>query len=202
MKVPEGVQIAGIALTSGTVASTSIPWGHSSGARKVHTYLRYESGPSPAMLLPRIRMENVSRETLDGFSIRYYFRGENPANVAAEAYFPQEYFRTLSVHAESQSLGYVEWNFYDVRLAPGEQAFYGQGPHFGIHNYDWSPWDATDDPSYVDFSDGFSVISDGFVEDIGIIVLDSDNNLVGGSCVEMEDEISPAASPAIYLTLL
>lgn len=202
VKVPEGVQIAGIALTSGTVASTSIPWGHSSGARKVHTYLRYESGPSPAMLLPRIRMENISGETLDGFSIRYYFRGENPADVAAEAYFPQEYFRTLSVHAESQSLGYVEWNFYDVRLAPGQQAFYGQGPHFGIHNYDWSPWDATDDPSYVDFSDGFSVTSDGFVEDIGIIVLDSDNNLVGGSCVEMEDEISPAASPAIYITLL
>ena len=67
---------------------------------------------------------------------------------------------------------------------PRDSAFFGQGPHFGLYNADWSPWNAEDDPSYV------AAAGHEFVQDEGIVVLDGDNNLIGGRCAEMEDESS------------
>lgn len=68
--------------------------------------------------------------------------------------------------------------------------FSGDGPHFGLFSSGNIPWDASDDPSFVDPYSGLATNIDGFYEDVGVIVLDSDNNLIGGSCAEMEDPVS------------
>ena len=189
LKLPQGVEIGGLALTSASVHPSTIALGtNSSGSpsasvNKVTTYVRYEGYTDPKMLRPRMRLVNVSSEPVNGYSVRYYFRGKDPLQVHASAFFPQD-SAALSVHSESARTGYVEWSFADSVIAARDSAFYGQGPHFGIFNADWSNWNATDDPSFIDGA------TTDFVEDEGIIVLDKDNKLIGGSCVEMEDSIS------------
>ena len=189
--IPEGVQLGGIALTRGSVSPTTIAWGRSSfdnspaaaASSKIQTFLKYEGFGERSMLRPRIRLKNVSDEAISGYSVRYYFRGEDPLQVHASAFCPQD-ASLLAVHSESPRTGYAEWKFADSVLAPQDSAFYGEGPHFGLYNVDWSPWNAEDDPSYV------ATAEYEFVQDEGIVVLDDDNNLVGGSCVETEDEMS------------
>jgi hypothetical protein len=168
-----------------------IPWGKSvsdftsedDALRKIRASVRYEGFADCSMLRPRIRLENVSDEAVSGYSVRYYFRGEDPLSVKAQAFYPQDGSR-LAVHSESSRMGYAEWNFTDSVLAPSDSAFFGQGPHFGLYNADWSPWNAEDDPSYV------AAAGHEFVQGEGIVVLDEDNNLIGGRCAETEDESS------------
>ena len=191
LSVPEGVQIGGVALVEGATRPSMIPWGKSvsdftsedDALRKIRASVRYEGFADCSMLRPRIRLENVSDEAVSGYSVRYYFRGEDPLSVKAQAFYPQDGSR-LAVHSESSRMGYAEWNFTDSVLAPSDSAFFGQGPHFGLYNADWSPWNAEDDPSYV------AAAGHEFVQGEGIVVLDEDNNLIGGRCAETEDESS------------
>ena len=194
LKLPAGIQLGGIALADGDVPASSIAWDASgdekpaaSGTRKLKTYLRYEGYPETSTLRSRIRMVNVSDEPVNGFSVRYYFRGEDPALVRAAAYYPAQDSVALSIHSESSGLGFAEWKFDGVSIAPKASAFYGDGPHFGLFNYDNTPWVATDDPSFVGVETGSVPNADGFYEDGGIVVLDAEENLIGGSCGEMED---------------
>ncbi|WP_198514829.1 LamG-like jellyroll fold domain-containing protein [Hallerella succinigenes] len=198
LDVPEGVQIGGIALAEKAVSPSMIAWGRSSFdesladavSPKIQTFLKYEGFDDRSMLRPRIRLKNVSDETIKGYSVRYYFRGEDPSQVQTSAFYPQD-STLLAVHSESPRTGYAEWKFTDSALAPQDSAFYGDGPHFGLYNFDWSPWNAEDDPSYV------AAAEYGFVQDEGIVVLDSNNNLIGGSCAEMEDETSIMAKARV-----
>ena len=191
LDVPEGVQLGGIALTRGSVSPSMIAWGRSSfdmvpatvNPPKILTSLKFEGFGDLSMLRPRIRLKNVSDETVNGYSVRYYFRGEDPSQVQVAAFYPYA-TSGLAVHSESARTGYAEWNFAGESLAPRDSAFYGEGPHFGLYNADWSPWNVGDDPSYV------ATAEYGFAEDAGIVVLDRDNNLIGGRCAEMEDETS------------
>lgn len=191
LDVPEGVQLGGIALTRGSVSPSMIAWGRSSfdmvpetvNPPKILTSLKFEGFGDHSMLRPRIRLKNVSDETVNGYSVRYYFRGEDPSQVQVAAFYPYA-TSGLAVHSESARTGYAEWNFAGESLAPRDSAFYGEGPHFGLYNADWSPWNVGDDPSYV------AAAEYGFAEDAGIVVLDRDNNLIGGRCAEMEDETS------------
>lgn len=191
LDVPEGVQLGGIALTRGSVSPSMIAWGRSSfdmvpatvNPPKILTSLKFEGFGDLSMLRPRIRLKNVSDETVNGYSVRYYFRGEDPSQVQVAAFYPYA-TSGLAVHSESARTGYAEWNFAGESLAPRDSAFYGEGPHFGLYNADWSPWNVGDDPSYV------AAAEHGFAEDAGIVVLDRDNNLIGGRCAEMEDETS------------
>lgn len=198
LDVPEGVQLGGIALTRGSVSPSMIAWGRSSfdmvpatvNPPKILTSLKFEGFGDLSMLRPRIRMKNVSDETVNGYSVRYYFRGEDPSQVQVAAFYPYA-TSGLAVHSESARTGYAEWNFAGESLAPRDSAFYGEGPHFGLYNADWSPWNVGDDPSYV------AAAEYGFAEDAGIVVLDRDNNLIGGRCAEMEDETSVVAKARI-----
>lgn len=191
LEVPEGVEIGGAAFTESEVPPAMIAWGrNSNGAlpdgenkEKVKAFLKYENYEERRMLRPRIRLKNVSDEAVDGYSVRYYFRGEDASAVNLSVFYPQKP-STLSVHAESPRTGYAEWKFTDERLYPGDSAFHGNGPHFGLYNADWSVWNAEDDPSFV------ADATTGFTSDGGIVVLDKDNNLIGGRCAEMEDETS------------
>ncbi len=200
LKVPAGVQIGGAALTTANIPASMIAWGVSTSdkvagiapadtVRKIKSYLRYEGYPETSTLRPRIRLRNVSNEPLNGFSVRYYFRGEDAATASAQRYWPNNVETFPAVHSESANTGYVEWTFTETIPVAGT-AFGGDGPHFGLYNADYTPWNASDDPSFVDPNSGLVVNTDGFYEDVGIIVLDSDNNLIGGSCAEMEDPIS------------
>ncbi len=204
LEMPAGVQLGGVAFTSGDIAASSIPWGRNvassaqSVQRKVAAYLRYEGYPETSTLRPRIRLKNISDEQVNGYSVRYYFRGEDPTQVSASPYHPQKGFGSPSIHAESATLGYAEWKFPNASIPAGGYAFDGQGPHFGLNNADWTPWDATDDPSFVDVAAGVpGVTADGFAENMGIVVLDGDDNLIGGSCVEMEDDIAPVVKASV-----
>lgn len=198
LKVPAGVQIGGAALTTANIPASMIAWVSTSDkvagivpvdtARKVKSYLRYEGYPETSTLRPRIRLRNVSNEPVNGFSVRYYFRGEDASLVGAERYWPNNVATFPAVHFESATAGYVEWSFAETIPVAGT-VFGGDGPHFGMFNFDYSPWDASDDPSFVDPNSGLVANIDGFYEDAGIVVLDKDNNLIGGSCAEMEDPV-------------
>lgn len=191
LDIPEGVQLGGIALSEASVSPSMIAWGRSSldatnesdVPSKIQTSLKLEGLEDRSMLRPRIKLKNISDETVSGYLVRYYFRGEDPSQVQASAFYPYT-TSGLAIHSESARTGYAEWNFAGESLAPRDSAFYGQGPHFGLYNADWSPWIAEDDPSYVADA-GY-----GFAEDGGIVVLDRENNLIGGRCAEMEDETS------------
>ena len=200
LKVPAGIQIGGVALTTANVPSSMIAWGVSTSdkvmgivptdtVRKTKSYLRYEGYPETSTLRPRIRLRNVSNEPVNGFSVRYYFRGEDVSTAGVERYWPNNVETFPAIHSESANTGFVEWKFADVQIPANGTVFGGDGPHFGLYNDGYTAWDATDDPSFVDPNSGVA-ISNGFYEDVGIIVLDNDNNLIGGSCAEMEDPVS------------
>ena len=195
--VPAGVDIAGLALTTENIPASDIAWNvtdnngmQTGSSNKVKTFVRYEGFADSSMLRPRIRIVNTSGEAINGYSIRYYFRGEVPSLVHASAFFPQD-SSTLSVHSESNRTGYVEWRFADSVIQMNGSPFFGDGPHFGLNNIEWNGWYSADDPSFVP-----NAASD-FVENKGIIVLDNDNNLIGGSCAEMEDEIEEITSARV-----
>lgn len=200
LKVPAGVQIGGAALTTANIPASMIAWGVSTSdkvagivpadtARKVKSYLRYEGYPETSTLRPRIRLRNVSNEPVNGFSVRYYFRGEDASQAGVDRYWPNYGPTFPAVHSESANTGYVEWSFAETIPVAGT-VFGGDGPHFGLYNSGNVPWDASDDPSFVDPNSGLVANIDGFYEDVGVVVLDKDNNLIGGSCAEMEDPVS------------
>ncbi len=205
LNIPDGVQIAGIAFTNGDeVKPSQISWKSSSEiagnetvvVQKVKSSVRFEGYPSDkTMIRPRIRLKNVSSETINGFKVRYYFRGESPESVNADAYFPREDSLGLVVSGEGYNTGYVEWAFDTTRILPGGRPYFGEGPLMGIYNDGNVPWYAEDDPSYV--PPGTAVTdADGFIDDFGVVVLDAENNLIGGHCVEMEDPIE-AMPPSV-----
>lgn len=200
LKVPAGVQIGGAALTTANIPASMIAWGISTSdkvagivpadtARKVKSYLRYEGYPESSTLRPRIRLRNVSNEPVNGFSVRYYFRGEDASQAGVDRYWPNYGPTFPAVHSESANTGYVEWSFAETIPVAGT-VFGGDGPHFGLYNSGNVPWDASDDPSFVDPNSGLVANIDGFYENVGVVVLDKDNNLIGGSCAEMEDPVS------------
>lgn len=205
LNIPDGVQVAGIAFTNGDMVKPSqISWkssqesltGSMTAAQKVKSSVRFEGYPSDkSMIRPRIRLKNISSEIVNGFKIRYYFRGENPESVRADAYFPQDNVIGLTVNGEGFNTGYVEWAFDTTLILPGKSPYFGEGPLMGIYNEGYAPWYAEDDPSYV-LPESFATDADGFVKNFGVIVLDSDNRLIGGSCVEMEDPIE-ALPPSV-----
>ena len=200
LKVPAGIQIGGAALTTANIPSSMIAWGvstsdkvtgivHADTARKVKSYLRYEGYPETSTLRPRIRLRNISNEPVNGFSVRYYFRGEDASQASVDRYWPNNVATFPAVHSESANTGYVEWTFTETIPVAGT-VFGGDGPHFGLYNAGYTPWDVSDDPSFVDPNSGLVANIDGFYEDAGVIVLDRENNLIGGSCAEMEDPVS------------
>jgi hypothetical protein len=200
LKVPAGIQIGGAALTTANIPASMIAWGVSTSdkvagivpvdtVRKIKSYLRYEGYPETSTLRPRIRLRNVSNEPVNGFSVRYYFRGEDASQAGVDRYWPNYGPTFPAVHSESANTGYVEWAFAETIPVAGT-VFGGDGPHFGLYNSDFTPWSASDDPSFVDPNSGLVANIDGFYEDAGVVVLDKDNNLIGGSCAEMEDPVS------------
>ena len=194
LEAPEGLQVAGFALVTANVPATSIAWnsGLENPERKVKTYVRYVGFDDKKVLQPRVRLRNVSNTQINGYSVRYYFRGEESSLTRPHAYYPYNDTTGLAVHSESDRTGYVEWNFNNGVIPIAGTVFNGDGPHFGVHYEDWTPWNPYDDPSFVE-----NAIND-FVEDNGIIVLDSDKRLIGGSCVEMEDSVSVEVRARVY----
>lgn len=195
LEAPEGLQVAGFALVTANVPASSIAWNSSleNMERKVRTYVRYEGFDDKKMLQPRVRLTNISGSSIHGYSVRYYFRGEESSMARPHAYYPYD-TTGLSLHSESARTGYVEWKFEDGVIPAGGTVFNGDGPHFGIHFEDWTPWNPYDDPSFVENA------IDGFVQDDGVVVLDSDKRLIGGSCVEMEDSVSAEVKARVYAT--
>ncbi len=193
LEAPEGLQVAGFALVTANVSPASIAWnsGLENPERKIKTYVRYEGFADKKILQPRVRLRNVSNAQVHGYSVRYYFRGEESSMAKVHAYYPRDTVG-LAVHSESAHTGFVEWKFANGVIPSGGTVFNGDGPHFGVHYEDWTPWNPYDDPSFVENA------SANFVEDDGIIVLDSDKRLIGGSCVEMEDSISIEVKARVY----
>lgn len=193
LEAPEGLQVAGFALVTANVSPASIAWnsGLENPERKIKTYVRYEGFADKKILQPRVRLRNVSNAQVHGYSVRYYFRGEESSMAKVHAYYPRDTVG-LAVHSESAHTGFVEWKFANGVIPSGGTVFNGDGPHFGVHDEDWTPWNPYDDPSFVENA------SANFVEDDGIIVLDSDKRLIGGSCVEMEDSISIEVKARVY----
>ncbi|WP_297946476.1 LamG-like jellyroll fold domain-containing protein [uncultured Fibrobacter sp.] len=205
LRVPKGVEIGGFALSTADIPASMIAWGTSTAdkvagvvaadtARKIKSYLRYEGYPETSTLRPRIRLRNVSSTPVNGFSVRYYFRGEDASQARVDRYVPNDVSTFPSVHLESGRTGYVEWKFPNKQIPVNGTVFNGDGPHFGLYNSDFFPWNVSDDPSFVDPTSGLVPNVDGFYEDVGIIVLDNDYNLIGGSCAEMEDPTSLVTS--------
>ncbi|GBU24922.1 hypothetical protein R83H12_01558 [Fibrobacteria bacterium R8-3-H12] len=170
LRLPPGVDIAGIAVSDNSgLQPSQISWKSESsvaGSSTVDAQIRFEGSSDLSMLRPRIRLQNIGSSTIYGPKVRYYFRGEDPAQVHASKFYPQE--GTLVVRQESSNLGYAEWSFPETTVLPsGQLLFWGEGPHFGLNNTNYVPWMAEDDP--------------------GIVVLDADNKVLSGSCFENEE---------------
>ena len=193
LEAPEGLQVAGFALVTENVPATSIAWnaGLENPERKVKTFVRYEGFADKKILQPRVRLKNISGSQINGYSVRYYFRGEESSMAKVHAYYPHD-TTGLTLHSESARTGFAEWKFENGIIPAYGMVFNGDGPHFGIHYEDWTPWNPYDDPSFVE-----NAVSD-FVEDEGIIVLDADKRLIGGSCVEMEDSVSVEVRARVF----
>ena len=193
LEAPEGLQVAGFALVTTNVDASSIAWnaGLENPDRKVKTFVRYEGFDDKKILQPRVRLKNISGSQIDGYSVRYYFRGEESSLAKVHAYYPHD-TAGLTLHSESARTGFAEWKFEDGVIPPYGMVFNGDGPHFGLHYEDWTPWTPYDDPSFVEDA------AYDFVEDDGIIVLDTDKRLIGGACVEMEDSISVEVRARVY----
>jgi hypothetical protein len=193
LEAPEGLQVAGFALVSENVPATSIAWnaGIENPERKVKTFVRYEGFNDKKILQPRVRLKNISGSLINGYSVRYYFRGEESSMAKVLAYYPHD-TTGLTLHSESARTGFAEWKFENGIIPAYGMVFNGDGPHFGVHYDDWTPWNPYDDPSFVE-----NAVSD-FVEDDGIIVLDADKRLIGGSCVEMEDSVSVEVRARVF----
>ena len=195
LEAPEGLQVAGFALVTTNVDASSIAWnaGLENPDRKVKTFVRYEGFDDKKILQPRVRLKNISGSQIDGYSVRYYFRGEESSLAKVYAYYPHD-TAGLTLHSESARTGFAEWKFEDGVIPPYGMVFNGDGPHFGLHYEDWTPWTPYDDPSFVEDA------AYDFVEDDGIIVLDTDKRLIGGACVEMEDSVSAEVKARVYAT--
>ena len=193
LEAPAGLQVAGFALVTDNVPPSSIAWnsGMENSERKIKTYVRYEGFNDKKILQPRVRLTNVSGSSVHGYSVRYYFRGEVSSMTRVHAYYPYD-TTGLAVHSESGRTGYVEWKFENGWIPAHGTVFNGNGPHFGVHYEDWTPWNPYDDPSFVENA------AAGFVEDDGVVVLDADKRLIGGSCVEMEDSVSAEVKARVY----
>lgn len=107
------------------------------------------------------------------------------------AYYPYDTIG-LALHSESARTGFAEWKFENGIIPAYGMVFNGNGPHFGVHYEDWTPWNPYDDPSFVENA------ARDFVEDDGIIVLDANKRLIGGSCVEMEDSVSAEVRAKVF----
>lgn len=188
LMLPEGVQVAGLALASHTHYSASqVTWKNETSknsSQVLSASVKFEGYPEASMLRPRLQLTNTGNFALNGFSVRYYFRGEDPTAVRVSAFYPSD-ASGLSVHAENAQLGFVEWDFPSVQVLPGESPFYGQGPHFGIYNENYVPWVADDDPSFVDGA------AYDFTEASGIVILDQEKKTLAGYCPEIEDAVAP-----------
>ena len=96
LEFPENVEVGGVALVSGKVFASMIAWGNfgkdpeMDAGRKIKASVRYEGFADRSMLRPRIRLANVSDGKIEGYSVRYYFRGEDPQWVKAQAFYPQD----------------------------------------------------------------------------------------------------------------
>jgi hypothetical protein len=184
LRLPAGVDVAGIAISDNSgLLPSQISWksGNSEpNYSAVATQVRFEGHPDPSMIRPRIRLQNISPSTIYGPKVRYYFRGEDPAQVQVSKFYPQE--GELAVRQEGDNLGYAEWVFPETTALPSRQfLFWGEGPHFGLHNTNYVPWVTKDDPSFAEGN------SNSFVDAPGIVVLDEDNRVLSGSCFENEE---------------
>jgi len=174
LRFPAGMDIAGIAVSDNpSLLPSQISWkseNSTAGTSSVIAQVRFEGHPDPSMIRPRIRLQNIGSATIYGPKVRYYFRGEDPAEVHASKYYPQE--GNIVVRQEGNNLGYAEWSFPETTALPaGQLLFWGEGPHFGLHNTNYVPW----------------VIEDDMSE---IIVLDSENRVLSGSCFENEHPLN------------
>ena len=193
LEAPEGLQVAGFALVTTNVTASSIAWnaGLENPERKVKTFVRYEGFDDKKVLQPRVRLKNISGSQINGYSVRYYFRGEESSMAKVHAYYPYDTIG-LALHSESARTGFAEWKFENGVIPAYGMVFNGNGPHFGVHYEDWTPWNPYDDPSFVENA------ARDFVEDDGIIVLDANKRLIGGSCVEMEDSVSVEVRAKVF----
>lgn len=90
---------------------------------------------------------------------------------------------------ETDQLGYAQWDFPSVSVAPGQSPFWGEGPHFGLYNTSFTPWVIEDDPSFVDSAASTYAVAPG------IVVLGSSNEVLTGSC--FEDETPLKSTPTV-----
>jgi len=171
LRFPSGLDIAGIAISDNpSMLPSQISWKSESStaaSSAVYAQVRFEGHPDPSMIRPRIRLQNTGHTPIYGPKVRYYFRGEDPAQVMASKFYPQE--GELIVRQEGNNLGYAEWSFPETTVPSGQLLFWGEGPHFGLNNTGYVPWIADDDP--------------------GIVVLDMENKLLSGSCFENEQPL-------------
>jgi len=194
LRLPADVDVAGIAISDNSgLQPSQVSWKSRNSEIKysaVAIQVRFEGQPDPSMIRPRIRLQNISPSIIYGPKVRYYFRGEDPMQVQASKFYPQE--GELVIRQEGDNLGYAEWSFPETTVLPsGQFLFWGEGPNFGLHNTNYVPWIVKDDPSFTEGN------SNSFVDAPGIVVLDVDNKVLSGSC--FEDEYPLKTTPIVQV---
>lgn len=146
--LPEGLELDGLALVSGTGnPSRWIP--ETDSVQQVVDVLARDESPNDLVhFRPRIVVRNRGPEPLMGYRLHLQVRPERGRNVVADTWWPTP----LSTILHQGPDGLVTWRLErsNLRLATGQSDFEGAGAAVGFHHDDWSSWSRTNDPVWDD----------------------------------------------------
>lgn len=112
------------------------------GNAQLNMQIRDEESGDPIWTKPRIMIQNLSPDTLNFATLRYYFHTDQNQNPFVQVLEP--YNQSALVIME-QDQGYVEIDLGYESIAPGKNWRWGNGVLFSIRYEDFSVWDGEDD---------------------------------------------------------
>jgi len=144
LDLPEGLELDGIALVSGSGDPARWTPPDSPVETRVEVLARDESPTDPVHFRPRVVVRNLQSDALEGYRLHLQVRAERERRAVAETWWPQQL--TTLFRSEGDGLHLWSLDRSGIRLAPGQSDFEGVGPAVGFHHDDWSPWSRANDP--------------------------------------------------------
>lgn len=111
----------------------------------VSVKIAYEMLQDKTWLKPIIQINNLTDSPLKNVRVRYFYRGEGSTQVVSQPFYPSN--ASISINPDAGDVSFAEITLPDLIPAYG-QAYWGQGPKFGLHRSKYEPWESLDDPSF------------------------------------------------------
>ncbi len=138
----------------------------------IRVELRDESPWENNHVKPRLILRNLGIDALSDFQVHFYFTADTGKTPVLEDWY------TPNSEARIEDVGGGLWrliyDFAGFTLNPGQTTPDEGGSVVGLHYSDWSFWNRADDPSLEGVDDSFDLTD-------GVVVIDEDGTVVGGS---------------------